>query len=160
MPIAVLAIRMRPNRASCRPPTSSMVTNSPPSRALNRVKILVFKMSATERLVCSLTTLISPRLRRSEASDLRKSVDRDLWALDILYGRRLGRRFRDIYLVNWLCVRQRGGGARRVFNNFRHYEGGREPEKRKRPAADYVCKPIRTEVYARNPGQEDHQDGA
>ena len=92
--------------------------------------------------------------------NLRKSVDRNLWALDILYEQRLGHRFRNIYLVNWLCVRQRGGGARRVFNNFQDYEGGRKPEKCKRPAAEYVGKPIHTEVYARNPGQKDHKDGA
>ena len=84
-------------------------------------------MSGTERLDCSLTTVGFAAATSFRSLNLRKSVDRNLWPLNILYGQRLGRRFRNIYLVSWLYVRHRGGDARRVLNNFQHYEGGREP---------------------------------
>ena len=68
MPMPVLAMITKPKRLSWIGATNSMITQSTPMIALNRVKTLARTISAMERLLRTGTSLTSPRATRSATS--------------------------------------------------------------------------------------------
>ena len=68
MPIAELATMTRPNRPFCQRPVARMTTNRVSSRPLKNVKMLVRRISLTERLVFDWTALVRPSRTRSATS--------------------------------------------------------------------------------------------
>jgi hypothetical protein len=71
MPIGVLTIRTSPKSASWIGPMTRIATSNRPIRILKRVKTLVTRIDATDRLLTDGTVFTSPRRRRaSTCSDL------------------------------------------------------------------------------------------
>ncbi len=65
MPISALVTSTMPNRASCGWPTTRITASKTPRMKLKRVKMFARRISATERLVRSPPTFVSPRARCS-----------------------------------------------------------------------------------------------